>query len=149
MSICRACWRKTVGALSNAALAEANPRFLLPTTATSLPKFRRHIATVAADHDVDGPVLLPRTAAAEPSRAHSDSKALEWVVKKHLEHMKDPYRIAEHVLRTLEKGRFEEAALLTRKASRDAKVTVSWNHLIDYQMRNQRLHSAIKLYNEV
>ena len=70
-------------------------------------------------------------------------------MNKHLQHLKDPFKIAEHVLRTLEKGRFEEAALLTRKASRDTKVTVSWNHLIDYQMRNQRLNSALKLYNEV
>lgn len=97
--------------------------------------------------DLEPPSLS--STAADPAKERSDAKALDWVVRKHLEHLKDPYKIAEHVLKTLEKGRFEEAALLTRKASRDGKVTVSWNHLIDYQMRNQRLNSAVKLYNEV
>jgi pentatricopeptide repeat protein len=57
--------------------------------------------------------------------------------------------IAQHVRRTLDKGKFEEALQLTRRAGRDTKVTVSWNHLIDYQMEQQRLHAAVKLYNEM
>ncbi|KAK0623622.1 hypothetical protein B0T14DRAFT_602167 [Immersiella caudata] len=75
---------------------------------------------------------------------------IEFAVKKHLQYLsKDPFKIQEHVLRILEKGNFEEALLLVRKASRDTKITVSWNHLIDYEMKNQRLHAAIKLYNEM
>jgi len=77
------------------------------------------------------------------------AEKLEWVVKKHLQYLKDPLKIAEHVKATLDKDKFDEALLLTRNASRDALVTVSWNHLIDYQMKQQRLHGAIKLYNEM
>ena len=76
-------------------------------------------------------------------------KKLEWVVKKHLEHLQDPYHIAQHVSKALAKGSYDEALLMTRIASRDGKVEVSWNHLIDYQMKNKRLHAAIKVYNEV
>ncbi|KAK3944236.1 hypothetical protein QBC46DRAFT_305368 [Diplogelasinospora grovesii] len=135
MFVCRACLRRTLG-----------PRPLYPLrAATSFASSRRGYATAVTDLQTaeakdseDAPELSP-----------AQNRRLEWVVKKHLEYLKDPYKIQEHVKRTLDKGAFDEAALLTRKASRDAKVTVSWNHLIDYQMRNQRLHAAMKLYNEM
>lgn len=78
------------------------------------------------------------------------AKKLEWVVKKHLNYLKDPWHIAQHVRKALDKGSYDEALLMARMASRNyGKVEVSWNHLIDYQMKNRRLHAAIKLYNEV
>lgn len=76
-------------------------------------------------------------------------KKLEANVKKHLSLMPDPYHIAQHIENALGKGKFDEALLMTRMASRNTKVEVSWNHLIDYQLKNERLHAAIKLYNEV
>jgi len=76
-------------------------------------------------------------------------KKLESNVKKHLSLMPDPYHIGQYISRALEKGSFDEALLMTRMASRNKKVEVSWNHLIDYQMKNRRLHAAVKLYNEV
>lgn len=76
-------------------------------------------------------------------------KAIRWKVKKHLEYLDNNYKIAEHVERTLERGDYDEALLLVREASRKGDVVVSWNHLIGYLMRNQRLHAAVKLYNEV
>ncbi|AEO69585.1 da4a5a57-78ef-46ca-89d5-86ccefe3fb65 [Thermothielavioides terrestris] len=84
----------------------------------------------------------------EPGRRKYLRK-LETTVKKHLEHFTDPYHIAQHVSRVLQKGSFDEALLMTRMASRNKKVEVSWNHLIDYQMKNHRLHAAVKLYNEM
>ncbi|KAG7290234.1 hypothetical protein NEMBOFW57_000232 [Staphylotrichum longicolle] len=76
-------------------------------------------------------------------------KKLQAAVKKRLELYPDPYHIAQQVSRALEKGSFDEALLMARMASRNAKVEVSWNHLIDYQLKNKRLHAAIKLYNEM
>ncbi len=76
-------------------------------------------------------------------------KKLEAAVRKRLDLFPDPFHIAQHVTAALEKGSFDEALLMTRLASRKAKVEVSWNHLIDYQLKNKRLHAAIKLYNEV
>jgi pentatricopeptide repeat protein len=74
---------------------------------------------------------------------------LQAAVKKQLSLAQDPFHIAQHVSKALERGSFDEALLLTRTASRNKKVEVSWNHLIDYQMKNRRLHAAVKLYNEV
>lgn len=76
-------------------------------------------------------------------------KRLEANVRKHLSLMPDPYHIAQHITNALGKGSFDEALLMTRMASRNTKVEVSWNHLIDYQLKNKRLHAAVKLYNEV
>ncbi|KAL2189084.1 hypothetical protein L209DRAFT_752275 [Thermothelomyces heterothallicus CBS 203.75] len=76
-------------------------------------------------------------------------KKLEASVRKVLRLTTDPYHIAQHVAKVLEKGRFDEALMTTRMASRNNKVEVSWNHLIDYLMKNHRLHAAVKLYNEM
>ncbi|KAJ4292143.1 hypothetical protein N0V88_005771 [Collariella sp. IMI 366227] len=76
-------------------------------------------------------------------------KRLETIVRKQLELAHDPYHIAQHVRKALDRGSFDEALLLTRTASRKGKVEVSWNHLIDYQMKNARLNGAVKLFNEM
>ncbi|KAK4123998.1 hypothetical protein N657DRAFT_597007 [Parathielavia appendiculata] len=76
-------------------------------------------------------------------------RKLQAAVKKQLSLAEDPYHIAQHVSRALERGSFDEALLMARMASRNKKVEVSWNHLIDYQMKNRRLHAAVKLYNEM
>lgn len=85
-------------------------------------------------------------------RAAEKEKALEklkWATKKELQYTTDPYHIAENVAKKLEEKDFEKALALTREASKDKQVVVSWNHLIEHQLRNQKLHTAIKLYNEV
>ncbi|KAK4242476.1 hypothetical protein C8A03DRAFT_29408 [Achaetomium macrosporum] len=74
---------------------------------------------------------------------------LEATVRKQLQHFTDPFHIAQYVATALQKGRFDEALLMARRASRNKKVEVTWNHLIDYQMKNRRLHAAVKLYNEM
>lgn len=61
----------------------------------------------------------------------------------------DPYHIAENVAMTLKRGEFEKALLFTRGASRDKQCVVSWNHLIEHEFKNNKLHSALKLYQEV
>lgn len=61
----------------------------------------------------------------------------------------DPYHIADNVVATLKRGEFEKALLFTQGASRDKQCVVSWNHLIDHEFKNNKLHSALKLYQEV
>ncbi|KAH6841138.1 hypothetical protein B0I37DRAFT_393946 [Chaetomium sp. MPI-CAGE-AT-0009] len=76
-------------------------------------------------------------------------KKLQSNIRRHLSLTTDPYHIAQSVAGMLEKERFDEALMMARMASRNTKVEVSWNHLIDYQLKNQRLHAAVKLYNEM
>ena len=63
--------------------------------------------------------------------------------------LQDPWKLAQAVTGRLEKDRLAEAAGLVRIASKDMQVPAAWNHLIDYQLKHQRLHAAFKLYNEV
>ncbi|KAK4193965.1 hypothetical protein QBC35DRAFT_511134 [Podospora australis] len=71
------------------------------------------------------------------------------IVKKHLTWLKDPLDIAQHIRKTLDKGGWDEALMMARTVSVNTKAEVSWNHLIDYQLKQGRLHAAIKLYNEM
>ncbi|KAM7223617.1 hypothetical protein V8F06_001091 [Rhypophila decipiens] len=147
MFVCRACLRKGLGALPYARTTETR-------LVTSLRTLRNHgfrRRTFATVSQPPARIETNDVTKAVPDD-HEDSpsmKRLEWVVNKHLQYLKDPKLIADHVKATLQKDKFLEALLLTRKASRNTKVTVSWNHLIDYQMKQQRLHAAIKLYNEM
>lgn len=86
------------------------------------------------------------TATAASSAAN---RRLNSLVKQRLRYLQSPYTIAEAVAETLGKGKYEEALHLTRVASKDHDVVVSWNHLIAYTLREDKLTDAIKLYNEV
>ncbi|KAK2604819.1 hypothetical protein N8I77_007718 [Diaporthe amygdali] len=79
-------------------------------------------------------------------------KALERsrrAMKKELQYTTDPYHIAENVVKKLKENDFDKALLLTREASKDKQCVVSWNHCIEYQFKNNKLHAAIKLFNEM
>ncbi|OIW33716.1 hypothetical protein CONLIGDRAFT_666970 [Coniochaeta ligniaria NRRL 30616] len=148
MFICRACCRR---ALSSTLVTHPIPsRLCSASQATNA--FRsldssRNLATAAA---TTPNAALPReNEATSVSTTNSRDKAIRWKVKKHLEFLDNNYKIAEHVERTLEREDYDEALLLVREATRKGDVTVSWNHLIGYLMRKQRLHAAVKLYNEM
>lgn len=171
MFLCRACVRSISGVSPN----PVESRLLRPLRkSTGLGYGRRTFAVTRAARERYRPDIVDVKAAllaetetkaptsqgpqpkkkAPPIPGSKDAKELyknrlEWVVNKHLTYIKDPVDIAAHVRKALEKGSFEEALLMARRASRNTKAEVSWNHLIDYHMKNHRLHAAIKLYNEV
>lgn len=94
----------------------------------------------------------PRDAVSHGDRAAEKQKALEKLkraITKELQYTTDPYHIAENVVKKLEENDFEKALMLTREASKNKQVVVSWNHLISHELKNQKLHAAIKLFNEV
>ncbi|KAK7731607.1 hypothetical protein SLS63_005293 [Diaporthe eres] len=70
-------------------------------------------------------------------------------MKKELQYTTDPYHIADNVVKKLMENDFDKALLLTREASKDKQCVVSWNHCIEYQFKNNKLHAAIKLFNEM
>ncbi len=76
-------------------------------------------------------------------------KSKEWAARKQLQYLQNPYNIAQYVTTALQKGSYEEAILVTRKASNDKNVTVSWNLLIDHQCRQKKIHAGLKLFNEM
>ncbi len=70
-------------------------------------------------------------------------------VSMHLTYLKDPLKLAEFVRKTLRSDNFDLAEKLVREASRNIQCTVSWNHLIDWQLGKGKMNAAIKTYNEV
>lgn len=61
----------------------------------------------------------------------------------------DPLKLAGHILDVLRRDRFDEAEHLVRAASKNIQCTVSWNHLVDWQISQGKVNGAIKTYNEV
>ncbi|KAL3425881.1 pentatricopeptide repeat domain-containing protein [Phlyctema vagabunda] len=70
-------------------------------------------------------------------------------VEKHLVYLKDPVKLADDIRRILRDDDFDTAITTVRAASRDVQCTVSWNHLIDWQMSKGKMNAAIKTYNEM
>jgi len=58
-------------------------------------------------------------------------------------------KLAEHTVKLLRQDQHQKALAVVRVASRDVECTVSWNHLVDYEMGKGRVASGVKLYNEV
>ncbi|KAH8674016.1 hypothetical protein BX600DRAFT_456822 [Xylariales sp. PMI_506] len=166
MFSCRACTKRALanicenGLLPEASLAylKATAPLLVTRRAYSTPSVRANpsYATEAEVEEVGSRHALQKNShSMKPHResvsasSRAVSKSAEWAAKKQLEYLTDPLFIAQQVERYLAKNRFDDAAILVRKASGSQKVTVSWNHLIDYQLKNHRLHAALKLYNEM
>ncbi|KAL6862054.1 pentatricopeptide repeat protein, partial [Trichoderma novae-zelandiae] len=151
---CAACLRRAVQASSRSRpLAEAAGIW-----ASLPPQTGRRYASVAAPStSVAAPSTeradAPRTLTLEPldsaDSQKKDFERLQRIVKKHLQHMDDPWKIGQYVQDALAKDRFDEALLLTKTAGKDRQVVVAWNHLINYLLDKQQLKNAIKLYNDM
>ncbi|KAI1771282.1 hypothetical protein F4818DRAFT_209259 [Hypoxylon cercidicola] len=141
MFTCNACLRRAFASFVN------HPR-PYRTPATLRPFYTRRHRTAYAE--AVAPVEITRQdETPTDQKSPKVSKSREWAALKQLQYLKDPLHIAAYVKKTLENDNFEEAALITRKASKNTKVAVSWNFLIDYQLQRDKLHAAIKLYNEM
>ncbi|KAF5138546.1 Pentatricopeptide repeat-containing protein 2, mitochondrial [Metarhizium anisopliae] len=147
---CRACLLRTIQLAARRGPAEASA----VRAAAHLSQQRRSYTTEsppAAPAPVDAPRTL-QVPDGENSAAVAEKRQrekLQRAVNKHLDYMDDPWKIAQHVGQTLAKDRFDEALLLTQRASKERQVVVAWNHLIDYQLERQHLKKAIKLFNEM
>lgn len=141
--------------LQTRSFLQPHPRF--SSTATTTP----NTSTTSANTPTPTPSQVtasikadaPQTFDADPEEPSVSAKKarekLERAVKKNLPYLDDPWKLGQYVTDALAKDRFDEALLLTQKASNKDQVVVSWNHLIDYQLEKQQLRKAIKLYNEV
>ncbi|UKZ78217.1 hypothetical protein TrVFT333_005952 [Trichoderma virens FT-333] len=148
---CAACLRRAVQASSRSRpLAEAASIWTASGVVPVLPQTSRHYASVAAPSTER--TDAPRSLVLEPVDSEASKKKnferLQRIVKKELQHMDDPWKIAQYVEKALAKDRFDEALLLTKTAGKEQQVVVAWNHLINYLLGKQQLKNAIKLYND-
>lgn len=71
-------------------------------------------------------------------------------LKRELPYLTDPLKLASHVLDLLHKGEAKKALVIVRLASSNqVPCTVSWNHLVDHDMKQGRVTDAMRIYNEV
>ncbi|KAI1500472.1 hypothetical protein F5X99DRAFT_236176 [Biscogniauxia marginata] len=155
MFACKACLRGVLNIFIDHALSlpqAASLTTLRPLITAAKPRRSRQYATATATATATRSGSATKTAILQRGAGgyrRSKLSPVEWAAQKHLQYLKDPLHIAEYVKRAISNGQFEEALLVTKKASRNTKVTVSWNHLIDYQLRHDRIHAAFRLYNDM
>ncbi|UNI21549.1 hypothetical protein JDV02_007529 [Purpureocillium takamizusanense] len=151
---CVACLRRTLQTASLETPAALRPAQLPLRPGSRIRPYGTSSSLAAAAaavpaHPVDSPQSL-RTDTEDATVVQKKERArLQRAVNKHLAHMEDPWKIAQHVEQTLAKDRFDEALLLTQQASKDRQVVVAWNHLISYLLEKQQLKKAVKLYNDM
>ncbi|KAI4096707.1 MAG: hypothetical protein LQ344_000847 [Seirophora lacunosa] len=79
--------------------------------------------------------------ARDPRRERQLDQELVW--------LRDPVKLAENTISLLRKDDHERALETVRKASKSVPCSVSWNHLIDYDMSKGKIQKAIKKFNEM
>ncbi|KUJ19944.1 uncharacterized protein LY89DRAFT_779820 [Mollisia scopiformis] len=67
----------------------------------------------------------------------------------HLKYLRDPIKLAEFVRDTLRHDNYDLAQKVVNEASSRTSCTVSWNHIIEWQLSRGRMNAAIKCYNEM
>lgn len=63
--------------------------------------------------------------------------------------LKDMRKFGDHTLNLLQKDDFRKAYELVKLASKKYDCTISWNHLINYEMGKGRVANAVNLFNDV
>ncbi|KAI0024919.1 hypothetical protein F4780DRAFT_775399 [Xylariomycetidae sp. FL0641] len=154
MFTCKACLRRALVALIDHTASQASSSNAAALSFTSVNAAKaprsRGFATAATSRVVaDYHRNYQDSYKDEDVAARKVTRSKDWAAQKQLQYMDDPFHINNHVRTLLEKDKYEEATLIARKASKNYKVTVGFNHLIDYQLRKGRIHPAIKLYNEM
>ncbi|OAL00295.1 pentatricopeptide repeat protein-like protein [Phaeosphaeriaceae sp. SRC1lsM3a] len=69
--------------------------------------------------------------------------------KNELRYLQDPLDLARFVKDELRKGKVNEMGQLVRMASHSMNCIVSWNHLIDHYLAQERVGDALKVYNDM
>ncbi|KAK4898059.1 hypothetical protein LTR27_004445 [Elasticomyces elasticus] len=70
-------------------------------------------------------------------------------IRKELQWLTDPAKLADHVHYVLRCDNPEKALELVRMASNKMQCVVSWNHCLDYFMKDGKVAEAMKVYNDM
>ena len=106
---------------------------------------RRNLQQPSLKHIGDRLSPNEEEASGPPATLQFDRAALE----KELRWLRDPMKLSEHTVTLLRKDEYQKALELVRMSSRTMACTVSWNHMLDYEMYKGRVSNAMKIYNHV
>ncbi|KAL8816972.1 MAG: hypothetical protein Q9223_004106 [Gallowayella weberi] len=94
--------------------------------------------------------MIPSGGLGKPAQVDDAAKSKKRKqLDRELVYLQDPLRLAENTLNLLRKDDNDKALDLVRIASKQIPCTVSWNHIVDYEMSKGRIQKAVKIYNEV
>lgn len=158
---CNACIRRCVRTIfadvlnRSSALANIPPR--LSTTSRRSSQAiccqRRAYASAVRCLQKDQPQnerLSPsRYGTGRPFAVGKDQEFKVTSLEQELRYLKDPLKLADHTISLLRQDDHKKAVEIVRLGSRRMACTVSWNHLVDYEMSKGRVTGAMSLYNEV
>ena len=154
---CSACIRRCIRALfANVFDSRPSSKFsrhrLPPRHHSQSAWIRRGYATESIPFE-NAPAQHPVLPTPYVGRSNRPTKPETPYKKKSLEEelrwLKDPLKLGDNTVDLLRKDEFQKALELVRLASKDIECTVSWNHLVDYEMSKGRVTNASKIYNEV
>ena len=103
---------------------------------------------VAALHLPKRDVSASKSAQGDVVR-RSDTEPTQRALEQELRFLRDPLKLADNTVSLLKIGQHEKAGQLVRMASKSMACTVSWNHMMDYEMSKGRVSRAMTLYNDV
>ncbi|EGX89164.1 pentatricopeptide repeat protein [Cordyceps militaris CM01] len=89
------------------------------------------------------------TSEVEPVDARRSKKSSTRAVVKQLEFISDPWVLGKYIEDLLAKDKFEDALKTVELASKNMDTVVSWNHLIDYLLKQQQIKRAMATYNNM
>ena len=154
---CSACIRRSIRTIFADVLGSHRP--LQHSRHRLLPQHPSRSAWIRRGYAVEATAVENRSAHTPPlptpyvGRSNRPTKQETPFEKKSLKEelrwLKDPLKLAERVVALLRRDEFQKALELVRMASKDIQCTVSWNHLVDYEMSKGRVTNASKIYNEV
>jgi hypothetical protein len=146
---CNSCIRRCLQHLigDSAVLATAVP---LGSTATA-----RSFST-SGTHQQDRAVQRQawlKSRGVRPVDKPAQPEPAKYVIRKHLEYLQDPLKLADFVQRSLAAADgpadYEMTLQVVRTASKSIQCIVSLNYLIDHLLNHKKLKAAILIYNEV
>lgn len=146
MLVCSACARRASNAVLHQ-LPAAKNNLVVPFRAIVTASTGRQNQRTAVNEIGDNTGTLNQYNN-RPKRQNAPAK-IQRATKKELEWIHDPWHLAGNITKKLKDGEFEKALHMTREASSGDQVVVSWNHLIEYLFKQQKIHAALKLFNEV
>ena len=97
----------------------------------------RSVEKTQARHDDDDVAL-------EKERREKD-----WAIKQETKFLRDPLKLSTNTLQLLKRGNKDRALEIVKAISKYGSYVVAWNHLIDYEMSQKRVNSAMEIYNDV
>ena len=113
---------------------------------------RRRYTALASHSQRDGPgkeAFASKSAEGTALVRNVAADLTQRALEQELRFLRDPLKLAENTVTLLKNGQDEKAGQLVRMASKSMACTVSWNHMIDYEMSKGRVSRAMTIYNDV